>query len=155
MINPATRNLTSEIDPKTYFGGIWSSVDLEKYNYPMEYTSSDVADYYHDLSLLDDFPLPSVEGEPRKYLNFAPWEEHIKSMTEAEVPLVIPDEWDPAVIEQGGSTFRSIRARFPCADELSSSFLYFTSFLCGLSRDLNFTFDFTGDFVMYVGVTQS
>ena len=31
---------------------------------------------------------------------------------------------------------------------------YFTSFLCGLPRDPNLTFDFTGDCVMYVGVSQ-
>jgi len=67
-INPATRNMTSELDPKTYFGGIWSSVDLKKYrayrkDHPIDYTSNDVAGYHHDLSLLDDFLLPSVEGD--------------------------------------------------------------------------------------------
>jgi hypothetical protein len=120
-ISPATRNLTSELDPKTYFGGIWSSVDLEKYrayreDYPIDYTSSDVADYHHDLSLLDDFPLPSVEGEPRKHLKYIPWEEYIKSMDEADVPLAIPDEWDPAVVEERGSTYRAYWARFPFAE---------------------------------------
>jgi hypothetical protein len=113
--------LTSELDPKTHFGGIWSSVDLEKYrayreDYPIDYTSSDVADYHHDLSLLDDFPLPSVEGDARKHLKYIPWEEHIKSMDEADVPLAIPDEWDPAVVEEGGSTYRTYWGRFPFAE---------------------------------------
>ena len=26
-------------------------------------------------------------------------------MDEADVPSTIPDEWDPAVVEEGGSTF--------------------------------------------------
>ena len=124
MINPATRNLMFELDPKTHFGGIWSSVDLEKYrtyreDYPMDYTPTDIADYHHDLFLLDDFPLQSVEGEPRKYLKYKPWEEYIKSMDEADVPLAIPDEWDPAVIQEGGSALRAYWGRFPFTAELS------------------------------------
>jgi hypothetical protein len=97
-------------------------VDLEKYrayrdDYPIGYTSSDVADYHHDLSLLDDFPLPSVEGEPRKHLKYKPWEEYIKSMKKAHVPLAIPDEWDPAVVEERGSgTRRTYWVQFPFAE---------------------------------------
>ena len=97
-------------------------MDLEKYwayreYYPIDYTSSDVADYQHDFSLLDDFPLPSVEleGEPKKHLKYQPWEEHIKSMDQADVPLVIPNEWDPHVIKEGGITNRTHWARFPFA----------------------------------------
>ena len=112
-----------ELDPKTYFDGIWSSVDLKIYRAYREesligYTSSDVADYHHDLSLLDDFPLPSVEGNPRKYLQYMPWEEHIKSMNEAEVPLEIPDVWAPPDDddEEGGSEFRIFWGRFPFAE---------------------------------------
>ena len=75
MINPATHNLTSQLDPKTYSYGIWSSVDLETYwayhkYYPIDYMSSDVADYRHEVSLLDNFPLPSVEGAPKKHLKY-------------------------------------------------------------------------------------
>jgi hypothetical protein len=113
----------SELDPKTYFGGIWSSVDLEKYGtgyridgYTTGYTSTDVADYDHDLSLLDDFPLPSVEGEPRKHLKYKPWEEFIRSIDEADVPLEIPDEWDPALVPEGGSTHRAFWGRFPFSE---------------------------------------
>jgi len=134
VISPATCNLTSELDPKTYFGGIWSSVDLEKYrayrkDYPIDYTSTDVADYHRDLSLLDDFPLPSVEGEPRKHLKYIPWEEYIKSMNEIDVPLAIPNEWDSAVIKHRRNTYRAYWAKFPFTDELSSlpPLLYFTS----------------------------
>lgn len=112
----------SELDPKTCFGGIWSLVDLEKYGpssregYATGYTSSDVADYDHDLFVLDDFPLPSVEGDPRKHLKYKPWEEYIKPMDEADVPLAIPDEWDPAVIPEGGSTNRTFWGRFPFSE---------------------------------------
>ena len=65
---PATHNLTFQLDSKPYFGRIWSSVDLEEYSayredHAIDYTSSDVADYRHDLSLLDDFLLLSVEGD--------------------------------------------------------------------------------------------
>ena len=60
-----------ELDPKTHFDGIWSSVELRRYkayreDYLIGYASSDVFDYHHDLSLLDDFLLPSVEGNPMK-----------------------------------------------------------------------------------------
>jgi len=82
-------------------------------DYLIGYTSSDVEDYYHDLSLLDDFPLPSVEGEPKTHLKYIPWEEQIKSMNEAVVRLEIPDEWDPPVVAQGGSEFRTLWGRFP------------------------------------------
>ena len=96
-------------------------MDLEKYgayrdDYPIGYTSNDVADYHHGLSLLDDFPLPSVEGEPTKRLKYKAWEEHIKSMDKADVPLEIPDEWDPAVIPEGGSTYRTFWGRFPFSE---------------------------------------
>ncbi|KIM47180.1 hypothetical protein M413DRAFT_270783 [Hebeloma cylindrosporum] len=106
-----TDNLISESDPRTYLGGIWSLVDLKRYrayreDCPISYASNDVADYRHDLSLLDDFPLPSVEGEPTKHLKYVPWEEHIKSMNQTDVPLAIPDEWYPAAAEEGGSTYR-------------------------------------------------
>ena len=88
-------------------------MDLEKYgiyrkDHPMGYTSSDVDDYHQDLSLLDDFPLPSVEGE--SHLKYISWEKYIKSMKNADVPLAIPDEWDPVVI---GSTYRAYWSRFP------------------------------------------
>ena len=113
-------NLPFELDPQTHFGGIWSSVNLKRYrvyreDYLIGYISSDVADYHRDISLLDNFPLPSVEGDPRKHLKYKPWEEHIKSMNEAEVPLEIPDEWDPPDIEEGGSEFRTYFGRFPLA----------------------------------------
>ena len=135
MINPATRNLTSELDPKTCFDGLWSSVDLEIYktyreDYPIDYTSSEIADYHHDLSLLDDFPLPSLEGDPRKHLKYIPWEEHIKSMDGVGISLAIPDEWDPVVTVEGGSAHRAYWARFPfTGTELSSlpPLIYFTS----------------------------
>ena len=109
-----------ELDPKTHFDGIWSSVDLKRYrayreDYSLGYTSSDVADYHRNISLLDDFPLPSVEGDPRKHLKYKPWEEHIKSMNEAEVPLEIPDVWDPPDDEEGGSKSRTYWGRFPLA----------------------------------------
>ena len=99
-------------------------MDLETYrtyreDYPMDYTSSDVVDYHHDLSLLDDFPLPSVEGDPTKHLKYIPWEEYTKSMNEANVPLVIPDEWNPAVVEEGVWTEeggRTYWVRFPFAE---------------------------------------
>ena len=115
------RNLTSELDPKTYFGGIWSSVDLAKYRvyceyYPIDYTSSDIADYRCDLSLLNNFPLPSLEGDPREHLKYIPWEEHIKSMNEADIPLAIPDEWDPAVITEDGITYQEYWSRFLFAE---------------------------------------
>jgi len=111
----------SELDPKTYLDGIWSSVNLEKYrahrdHYPTDYTASDVADYRHDISVLDDFPLPSVEGDPRKHLKYIPWEEYIESMNEADIPLAIPDEWDPAVVEEGGSESRTYWGRFPITE---------------------------------------
>ena len=80
----------------------------------MGYTSSDVADYHHDLSLLNNFPLPSVEGDPRKHLKYKPWEEHIKSMDEAEVPSAIPAQWDPDAIEdEDGNTHRTYWTGFP------------------------------------------
>jgi hypothetical protein len=96
-------------------------VDLEKYrayrkDHPIDYTSTDVADYHNDLSLLDDFPLPSLEGEPRKHLKYIPWEEYIKSMNEADVPLGIPNEWDSTVIKQRRSTYRAYWAKFPLAE---------------------------------------
>jgi len=89
-------------------------VDLEKYwayreYYPIDYTSSDVADYQHDL---DDFPLPLVEGEPKKHLKY---KEHIKSMNRANVPLAIPNEWDPHVIKGGGIVNRTDWTGFPFA----------------------------------------
>ena len=120
-VNPATHNLTSELDPKTYLDGIWSLVNLETYrsyrqDYPIDYASSDIDDYHNDLSLLDDYPLPSVEGDPRKHLKYKTWEKHIESMNEADVPLAIPDEWDPAVIEEGGSAYRAYWGRFPFAE---------------------------------------
>jgi hypothetical protein len=97
-------------------------MELEKYlGYRkgdlIDYTSSDIADYHHDFSLLDDFPLPSVEGEPGKHLKYKPWEEHIKSMEEAAIPLAIPDEWDPdkVVDKEGGSTYREYWSQFPFA----------------------------------------
>jgi hypothetical protein len=85
-------------------------------DYHIDYTSSDIADYHNDLSLLDDFPLPSVEGEPREHLKYIPWEEHIKSMDGAEAPLEIPGEWDPLVVEQCGSEARAHWSRFPLAE---------------------------------------
>ena len=95
-------------------------MDLEKYwayreYYPIDYTSSDVADYQYDLSLLDDFPLPSLQGEPKKHLKYKPWEEHIKSMKRADVPLAIPNEWDPHVIKEGGIVNRTDWTGFPFA----------------------------------------
>ena len=92
-------------------------MNLEKYmvyrqDYPIHYTSSDVADYHYDLSLLDDFPLPSVEGDPRKHLKYIPWEEHIKSMDKVEIPLAIPVEWDPDLIGDG-NTYRTYWTGFP------------------------------------------
>ncbi|KIM37236.1 hypothetical protein M413DRAFT_448725 [Hebeloma cylindrosporum] len=117
------KNKDTAHDPKLYFGGIWSSVDLKEYmadraDYPKEYTSSDVADYHHDLSLLDDFPLPSVvEGEPAKRLKYKPWEEHIKSMNAADVPMAIPSEWDPTVAEESESMMlRTSWCRFPLVE---------------------------------------
>ena len=83
---------------------------------PIDYTSSDIADYHHDLSLLDDFPLPIVEGDSRKHLKYKPWEEHIRSMNEADIPLAIPDEWDPAVITEDGITYRAYWSGFPFSE---------------------------------------
>ena len=96
-------------------------MDLEKYrayrdHYPADYTASDVADYRHDISLLDSFPLPSVEGDPRKHLKYMPWEEYIESMNEADIPLAIPDEWDPAVVEEGASASRTYWGQFPITE---------------------------------------
>jgi hypothetical protein len=93
-------------------------VNLKRYrayreDYSIGYTSSDVADYHRDLSLLDDFPFPSVEGNPKKYLKYISWEEYIKFMNEAEVPLEIPDAWDPLEVDEGGSEFRTFWSRFP------------------------------------------
>ena len=128
-------------------------IDIQKYRkhrrfYPIEYTSDDVVNYQHDVSLLDDFPLPSVlecegglgggsegkgegevegegelkgkgedktKGELRKHLKYIPWEDHIKSMNQNDIPLAIPDEWDPTVRddERGDRTYWG---RFPLSE---------------------------------------
>jgi len=38
------------------------------------------------------------------------------SMNEVDIPLAIPDEWDPAVVEEGGSVYRTYWSRFPFAE---------------------------------------
>jgi hypothetical protein len=96
-------------------------VNLKRYrayreNYSIGYTSSDVVDYQHDLSLLDDFPFPSVKGDPRKYLKYLSWEEYIESMNEAEVPLEIPEVWDPPNVDEDGNEFRTYWSPFPFAE---------------------------------------
>jgi len=52
----------------------------------------------------------------RKRLKYIPWEDHIKSMNENEVPLAVPDEWDPTNVEEGGSAYRTYWGRFPFAE---------------------------------------
>ena len=95
-------------------------MNLKRYrayqDHSIGYTTSDVADYHRDLSLLDDFPLPSVEGDPRKYLKFLSWEEYIESMNEAEIPSEIPEVWDPPEVDEDGSEFRTYWSPFPCVE---------------------------------------
>ena len=133
-INPATRNLTSQLDPKIYFGGIWSSVDLEEYgayreDYPIDYTLNDVADYHHDLSLLDDFPLPSVEGEPGKHLKYIPGKNTSNPWTKVMFPWLFRMNGTPPSLSKVQAHIGRIGLRSRLLSE-SSSFpplFYFTS----------------------------
>ena len=53
----------------------------------------DIDDFAYDESVLEEFPLPSLADGCLPYLKYRPWEEHIRTLVEKDIPEEIPNTW--------------------------------------------------------------
>ncbi|KAH9481747.1 hypothetical protein JR316_0006274 [Psilocybe cubensis] len=91
----------------SYYGGMWTYFSVY-----VPYSFEELLDAYSELSIHDDFPMSKITAESA-YLQYPPWEEHVKTLDRHAIPPLIPRAWDPSYesLFQGGTVIDATNRR--------------------------------------------